>query len=382
MTIPSTIKSLFFFCFCIIITVVHEASAQGNLYPIYEKAGRQHHAFIDVSGKKVISLDTALHLDDFEVFKSKYIFPYKVKGTQRTYFAVNKKGKVVHEFPSDITPLRMTDNLIVIMKKGEFQLPEYGLMNESFKIVLQPTYYAIYDFSEGLAAVERSGIGFINAQGKEVIKCGTSYMGAKLSTPKFKEGLARFMTHDGKMGFMDKTGAVVIQATFHSVNDFQDGIARACLAEEDGSCGYINKKGEWVLQPEGGKMENEKFVVNRQGSVFIGGYSDNLIAKRTYEKGRAVGYVNLQNQWLIPATYWHAEEFKNGYALVVSMDGKDAIIDKNNTVMAVGIFQHMKAFDNDVILVTTARGTYLDNLNTNTFAYYDRSFKLIWKAEK
>lgn len=47
---------------------------------------------------------------------------------------------------------------------------------------------------------------------------------------------------------MDTKGQVAIPATFSSVGYFRGGYAWA--KTKDGKIGYINKKGDWIIQPQ------------------------------------------------------------------------------------------------------------------------------------
>ncbi|NEQ99590.1 MAG: WG repeat-containing protein, partial [Cyanothece sp. SIO2G6] len=56
---------------------------------------------------------------------------------------------------------------------------------------------------------------------------------------------------DGIIGFIDKTGEFVIEPQYESVSSFHEGISAVCqeeILDDDRGCGYINPNGD-VLMP-------------------------------------------------------------------------------------------------------------------------------------
>lgn len=96
-------------------------------------------------------------------------------------------------------------------------------------------------FSEGLGAVVVNGkFGFIDARGSVVIKPGFTTANC------FSEGLSA-VEIDGKWGFIDKLGAVVIPIEFDFVLDFSEGLA---LAKVGNLWGYIDRSGKFAIPPK------------------------------------------------------------------------------------------------------------------------------------
>jgi hypothetical protein len=80
---------------------------------------------------------------------------------------------------------------------------------------------------------------------------------------------------------------------------------KLALASEDGKYGYINKEGDWQIQP--------KFKVAKN-------FSDDLAAVMSNNKW---GYINRQGEWVIQPTFKKAKYFNSGIAVV--LDGRDWI---------------------------------------------------------
>lgn len=112
----------------------------------------------------------------------------------------------------------------------------------------RPVVYGYDDIdclSDGLARIERDGkYGFIDNTGQVVIP------------PKydlawdFSEGLAR-VSQNGKAGFIDNTGKVVIPLKYDKAYSFYNGVA-GVLDRSTGEAFYINRQGErlyWLGEP-------------------------------------------------------------------------------------------------------------------------------------
>src|SRR5262245_42548212 len=68
------------------------------------------------------------------------------------------------------------------------------------------------------------------------------------------------ITANGKYGFVDRYGNIVIQPRFLMASDFHDGLASVKI---DGRYGYINETGEVVVAPQYNDAEDfsEGFAV-------------------------------------------------------------------------------------------------------------------------
>jgi WG containing repeat len=102
------------------------------------------------------------------------------------------------------------------------------------------------DFVDGLAPVELKGDwGFIDKTGKMVIE---PRFGGQ---PVFSEGLAFVILKGGGIGFIDKTGAVVLRPEFALGENFSNGLAwmHDSLDYRIARYGYINKAGKIIWPP-------------------------------------------------------------------------------------------------------------------------------------
>lgn len=134
----------------------------------------------------------------------------------------------------------------------------YGFINEDGKLVINPTFEQVYDFSEGLAPVCVGKDCNYGGWGKErkwgyVDKTGAMAIPLQFdSASLFKEGLAVVSIGD-KYGYIDESGKFAINPQFDLANDFEDGVASVWLRSNGSdflsTMGYIDKSGKYIWRP-------------------------------------------------------------------------------------------------------------------------------------
>lgn len=151
----------------------------------------------------------------------------------------------------------------------------YGFIDTSGAAVIPPTYAAARPFSEGRAPVRPDSLwGFVDRAGTMVIEpqfrwaarpavdslsptvpdslapapqaSGPTLVPPIGPTTYFSEGRAR-IRRDGRWGFIDRAGEVVIPPRFARAGSFRDGLARVRFA--DGRTGYVTRDGTVVWPP-------------------------------------------------------------------------------------------------------------------------------------
>ena len=129
-----------------------------------------------------------------------------------------------------------------------------GIIDSNGDFVAEPKYgFIYYDditgklYDEDLILVGESSFGkygYIDRNGKEVIKA-TKYANLGRFAPN---GLARVWNDDGKIGFINKKGEIVIDFQFdHADGFYDDGY---CVVVIDGKYGIINSAGDYIAEPE------------------------------------------------------------------------------------------------------------------------------------
>lgn len=222
------------------------------------------------------------------------------------YGYVDHKGKMVIN-PQFEEAYVFSDGLALVCNEEG----KYGFIDKKGKFVMNCEFVSATGFSEGLAFVVREGETptCITTSGKEKFKCSNDV--DRVSS--FKDGLACFENTDGKYGYMNTKGEVVINPQFNQAYDFSEGMAT--VSNSDGKYGYINKKGE--------------IVINYQFSQ-AGGFYNGLAPFCT---GNNWGYINKKGEYVINPQFDEASAFIGDYAFVKS-GGSWGIIDEEGKYLA------------------------------------------------
>ncbi len=165
---------------------------------------------------------------------------------------------------------------------------KWGYRDDRGVVVIPPRFEIAQEFSNGIAAVvDGEGWAYINTHGEVLVRPLVVDNGPDY----FNEGLARFQLQ-GKIGFFDSAGRIVIAAKFDFVWPFSEGLAGFC---------------------EGCK----EVRVNDEHSALRGG---------------KWGFIDRNGHPVIPARFDEVESFRSGRARV-KLQGKSADIDKKGQVL-------------------------------------------------
>lgn len=177
---------------------------------------------------------------------------------------------------------------------------KWGYIDRNGTRVIPPRFEMAGNFSEGLAPVDIDGeSAVIDKQGQVVIKARPGFY----RFGSFSQGRAPFhiSSHRSKedrmeMGFMDRTGKVVIAPHFTYVNRFSEGLA---LVEIDEKMGFIDLSGKVVVPPQ---------------YRFAGNFSEGVA---NIENNRGMcGYIDKTGRIVIEARFLAAGPFSEGLAPV------------------------------------------------------------------
>lgn len=113
---------------------------------------------------------------------------------------------------------------------------------------------------------------------------------------------------DGKEGFMNPKGEVVIPTTFQKVYPFSDGLA---AVQVEDLWGFIDADGKMVIEPQ---------------FVEVDFFSEGLAAVREKEFTDPWGYIDKQGKMIIKPKFDLAEQFHNGIARVGSETTQSQIL--------------------------------------------------------
>lgn len=282
---------------------------------------------------------------------------------------INYAGEILHNCPwIDVFPY--SEGLAVVRKPindidqvcGIYA--RYGYINEERELVIPCNYSEAFSFSNGYAKVttEFGDSGFINKEGKftyshdivepydnpeNVTPLPKEWVKKNdLSTKKpftydfsgnpqeicslyFKEGLALVIGNNGKFGFINSKGELVIPCKWPSAYNFHDGLAFVSDEKQNefvppkGS--LINLHGEYVIPSKwtfGFKFDH---WFNPSISSQEIAFTEGLIAVKG--KNNRWGFIDKKGKLQIPLRWMEARSFHEGYAVVKGLNGRYGFID-------------------------------------------------------
>lgn len=271
--------------------------------------------FMDKEGKQIIDLK----YENATIFKDG-LAPVKLNGK---YGFINKKGKVIIDFQyDDAHPFYEELAAIKIGKK-------WGFINKKGKIQIAPQFGRVQDFDHGFSVVfhivneylnledefeyvEEEGVfGLIDPKGVLVLDTIYDYINP------FKNDFARIALN-GKEGFIDLTGKIVIPIQFDNTGDFSEGLAVVAnwmMWKSYYDFGYSKKQID-SLEQEVNQLYN---------TIGLYGFEKyDYPVFREFEKAQMqkpsekliYGYINKKGEIVINFQFENAETFNNGLAQV------------------------------------------------------------------
>jgi hypothetical protein len=296
---------------------------------------------------------------------------------------INAGGKVVippkfdvgwfaeEDFVEGLSPARVGENWGFIDTKGSW--------------VIEPKYWRVEPFSEGLAAVTGQLQGndfpaaYIDRTGRSVIEFPKGVAAAE----PFSEGLAAVRLHGytsvGKLGYIDRTGTVVIPYQFALGGPFHDGLAAVVL---DGQCYVEERNGEPRTTPPSVPAETScggvpNFVTEQCGEGFIdrsGKIAFRFQGVRDFSEGIAAvaeggrwGFINRDGRFRIFPRFEAAGSFSGGFA-AAKENGKWGYIDSTGQWAIQPQFSRADEFSDGVALTDAG---YIDKSGTKVASATD-----------
>jgi hypothetical protein len=159
----------------------------------------------------------------------------------------------------------------------------------------------------------------------------------------------------GHFGFIDKTGALVIPATFFIAQDFSDGLAAVRVEETATSkFGYIDVSGKFAIAPRFGHAApfSEGLASVEVSARVVGNHVENI----------AYGFIDKTGQLAIPALYHFAGSFSEGLARVAISfaEGMGFLDPRGNMVIAPGFITAWD-FSDGLAVVCSDLCVYIDH---------------------
>jgi hypothetical protein len=327
---------------------------------------------------------------------------------------------------------------------------QYGYIDRSGQLVIKIKRGRYHEeFHEGLAVVinEDGKLGYINETGEYVIEPiyadSSAYDYDDIGARHFSEGLAvvseEVEVEDGTyfqhLGYIDKTGKIVIKLADYELYPFSEGMALIRQLPVDPSSdseqllplsGFIDRQGNMVVEPKFGdakyfseglaavrpgiEVTDEWGYIDESGNFAIepkfdeaGSFSEGLAPVGVLQDGFypvCYGFINKQGELAIAPKFTDAKEFSEGFAAVAIEEGKDkkwGYIDKSGEFVIEPQFENTffddaaGPFRNGLAMITIKKpvpipedliddiGDKTDTLYTDVVGFIDKSGK--WVVE-
>jgi hypothetical protein len=157
------------------------------------------------------------------------------------YSYIDKSGKVVIERTFSSAGDFEKGKAIVAISYCDWDPCQYGIINKRGEFIVSPIYQEIQPASEGLFAThDAKGYGFIDETGRVVIP----FMYQEATS--FSEGAAA-VQKDTNWIFIDRSNQKLFPNSFKNISAFSSGLAAVTV--NDSTYGYIDKTGNWAIQP-------------------------------------------------------------------------------------------------------------------------------------
>lgn len=272
--------------------------------------------------------------------KEDLLYPIKIDGKWR-YFDLTGKMVIAPNSQFDeamMGPFEEGFGMVVINEK-------YGFIDKTGKIIIAPQFDWAAGFSGGVSRVQ---IGekwsYINKTGKILIE------------PREHDDLCDFSEGmfcakiDGKWGFYDDNGTLVIKSEFDYAGAFSEGLARVAIRprkEGKYGWGYIDKSGKFIIEP--------KF---RLASDFSDGLAQVNFSWRAYssraylESEQYDGYIDRAGKIVIVTKprFDDTRNFSYGLA-AVKIGEKYGLIDKTGKMLTESKFDEISGISRKAVVV-------------------------------
>lgn len=272
----------------------------------------------------VLFLSSCHHLDTDPV----EALPFRNDGT--TWGVIATDGTVLQPAGSfEHRPSAVVGGMFSLAnEEGRLQL--YSLHDPAHP-VSQRSFVRIGHFFENVTLAQEetdSPILLIDKQGNNVASTAQYPQYDIVLMHNFSEGRALFATGNGKYGYMDTQGNIVIPPIYDRAYDFHEGLALAGNTNSQGQSGYL-------LIDRNGKI---KTAIRLSNSLLDAGLSDSRLL--FCELGtRHFGYLNRQGEpeLYLPEKFRLALPYKNDMAVVETEEGQ-GVIDRQGQPLIPSIY--------------------------------------------
>ncbi len=244
-----------------------------------------------------------------------------------------------------------------------------GYIKSNGEVIAKPQFYKASIFINGMARVrfldDDNSTTYIDTNGK-VLKKKFDWFSEHF-TP---DGLCIVRDYKTeKCGFINKKGEYVIKPKFDEVDEFSEGLARVKV---DGKYGYIDYNGKMVVEPS--FVLAKRYFYNGLAGVYI-----DTVEWQQWKDGkhlcyaRKVGFIDKTGRYVIKPQYDNAGNFLHGLAWI-EIGGKYGFIDKAGNMVVEPQFDWRPEYE-------YKNGFYIVSKNSKYYGLVDTTGKIIFEPQ-
>lgn len=270
----------------------------------------EKYGVIDKTGQKIIPFEFL----EFDNFKNGIARARDL--ATRKWGWVDNKGKwniiPKFEYAADFNDLGMA--MVVVDNQSK------GYINRQGNFVINPVYYELGDFIDGIAIAKNWGqkekyngkYGYINSKGETIVP----FIYDKVEG--FSENLAlvgkRNIKGELKFGFIDKKGVEQITLKYEYAHSFSNGMA---FVKQNSKYGWINKIGKYVISNVYDIAEDFRIPEDERGFWIISReasqqkYNSAIVSKDGFW-----GVIDISGKEILQLVYDSIAKSINGYIAI------------------------------------------------------------------
>jgi hypothetical protein len=390
--------------------LLYEESVMGGSVGEYEVFIRSfpNNPFVNDAWRKLFSLTTRNSSDErpYLDFINNYPSSPLVEDAWfiiRENFFLKNPGKsindFIHQFPECPVGFNNDSGLAL---RNEPLLPfsfsgNWGFMDSSGYVVINPDYSMVSEFQDGLArVVSYSKTGFVNLKGEEVVK---PYYD---SASDFTQGFS-VVSESGSYGIIDRRGNTVVSVSYDSLSIAGEN---TFIQYRSDRCGYLTRMGEplsdssfsscgqmingfsicsngigfGVIRNDGRlvlqcvfkdikRISDSRFSISNGDGYALADTGGNILTQFTFDAigefssglaaasiGGRFGYIDQRGRTKIPFIFQalegfpHFAKFSGGYA-AISLAGAFGVADTTGNIVIADSFDRIDLLENGFAMV-------------------------------
>jgi hypothetical protein len=223
---------------------------------------------------------------------------------------------------------------------------KYGVINKKKANIIPSIYDHISACSDGYIAVKNKKYGFLDKNAKMRI----DFLYDELGGDNIAYSGNRIVFKlDGKYGFLDENGRIVIPAKYRYAKSFKNGRA---VVYTDKYAGTINVNGDFEIKPDKYTSifdfpefegvyyawgKRDKCLISLEGDTLVSGLNDDFLLCKNATiivcKNNKYGLYSTNGKCIIPIEYDGIDNMGDNGLIPVLKNGKWGFINQNNEVV-------------------------------------------------